>query len=194
MPEKGLVIAVAGMPGSGKSTVARIMAEILGAEFLVMGDYVRREVARRGLPLTASSVERVASELRSRMGRGAVARLMLGDLGSSLERRGVVVVDGVRSPEELDVFSSIARVCVVAVHAPPLARFKRMAERGRIGESGWEDFKLRDRANLEFGLGEVIALADYMVVNDRGMEHLEGQVAEVVEEIRVGGGKRCSRG
>ena len=191
---EGLIVAVAGMPGSGKSTVAAMIAEILGARVLVMGDYVRREVARRGLPVEAHSIESVATELRERMGKGAIARLMLDDVRRELREKGMVIVDGVRSPEELDVFSQVAPLCLVAVHSPPLVRFKRMQERGRRGESSWEVFMLRDKVNLGFGLGEVIALADYMVVNARGLDELWRQVVRVVEEISVGRGKSCSRG
>jgi len=51
-----LIIAVTGMPGSGKSTVSKALSQELSAPLFVMGDLVRDEVVRRGLPLTAEAL------------------------------------------------------------------------------------------------------------------------------------------
>jgi len=187
-----IVVAVAGMPGSGKSTVARVIAEKLGYPVIVMGDLVREEVARRGLAITAENVERVARELRELRGLGVVAEMVVERAGS-LKAEGVVV-DGVRSLEEVRVLSRLGKVYIVAVHSPPSLRFKRMKERGREGDiRSLEEFRLRDEANLELGVGSVIALADYMVVNDCSLEELILRAERVAGEIR-GASKGCSGG
>lgn len=185
-----LIVAVTGLPGSGKSTVSLELSRALQAPLYVMGDLVREEVKRRGLPLTAENVELVATELRKAYGRGAVGRLLLERL------RGVsadyVVVDGVRSPEEVEILRGLAPTCVVAVHAAPAVRLRRYLSRSRQGETDVNSFSLRDRKNLEYGVGEVIALADYMIVNEGGLDELRSQVASLAEVIRVGGWKgRC---
>lgn len=186
-----LIIAVTGMPGSGKSTVAKAISEHLGYPLMVMGDVVRGEVARRGLPLTSENVERVARELRDSLGEGAVAALMASDI-KSMESEGVVI-DGVRSPGELDVFRRLGRVCVVAVLAPPSVRIRRVSGRGRPGEARTlEDFESRDRYNLQFGVGEVIALSDYYLVNIGDIGSLVREARRVAEAIRSGRGEGCS--
>jgi len=114
-----IVVAVAGMPGSGKSTVARVIAEKLGYPVIVMGDIVREEVARRGLAITAENVERVARELRELRGPGVVAEMVVERAGS-LKAEGVVV-DGVRSLEEVRVLSRLGKVYIVAVHSPQVS-------------------------------------------------------------------------
>ncbi|MEB3780288.1 MAG: AAA family ATPase [Desulfurococcales archaeon] len=188
-----LLIAVTGMPGSGKSSVAKAIAEILGAEVYVMGDVVRREVARRGLELNTRNLEAVASELRRLYGRSAVAKLLLEEL-RGLEAE-YTVIDGLRGREEAEVFRSLGGLCIVAVHSSPLTRYRRLLARGRRDDiRGWDDFRLRDERNIEFGIGEVIALADYMIVNEGSLEDLRKASERVAVAIRDGKGKDCSGG
>ncbi len=46
-----MIIAIAGQPGSGKSTVARLLAQALGYRHYSMGDLRRQMAAERGLSL-----------------------------------------------------------------------------------------------------------------------------------------------
>jgi dephospho-CoA kinase len=56
---------------------------------------------------------------------------------------------------------------VVAVHSSPETRFRRLQERGRSDSpSDWSEFQERDRREIGWGLAELIALADEMLVND----------------------------
>ncbi len=182
-------IAVTGLPGSGKSLVARFIAEELGAPLYVMGDLVRREVKRRGLPLTYENVERVARELRERYGRAAVAQLLARELEGV---EGPVVVDGLRSVEEARLLESRGwRVVIVAVFSPRRLRASRIAARGRAGEAGDPErlVEERDRANIEFGVAEAMALADYMIVNTGGVEELEMEARRIARVAVCGEGE-----
>ncbi|MEB3773977.1 MAG: AAA family ATPase [Desulfurococcales archaeon] len=188
-----VLVLVTGMPGSGKSTISRIIARELGARVYSMGDVVRREVERRGLDVTVENVERVAEDLRRSLGKAAVAILLLEELKGSEE--DFIVVDGVRGMEEVEVLNRLGPTCIVAVHASPLTRFRRVLARSRRGDvGGWRDLVLRDRMNLRFGIGAVIALADYIIVNEHGMEEVEEEAVRVARVIRCGKGKGCGRG
>ena len=188
-----MIIVVTGMPGSGKSVVARRMAEELGWPVYSMGDIVREEVARRGLPLTSPNIERVARLLREERGPAAVAILLVERL-RGLSAPGVVI-DGARSLDEARVLGGLGRVCVVAVHASPRTRFERIMRRSRRGDAvSWEEFVERDMNNIRLGIGPLIALADYMIVNERSLEDALGEASRIAGEIRRGEGKGCSGG
>ncbi|MDM7274807.1 MAG: AAA family ATPase [Thermoprotei archaeon] len=187
-----LIIAVTGMPGSGKSSVARVLGEELGAPVLVMGDVVREEAARRGLELTPANLEIVARELRLEYGPGFVADV----IAERIKAMGVsiAVVDGVRSLSEIQSFSKLGRVCVVAVHSSPSVRLERVIARGRVGDArSVEEFKLRDRSNIALGIGEAIALADYVIVNNSSLENLLEEARRLAGEVKVAN-KDCGRG
>ncbi|MCE4603835.1 MAG: AAA family ATPase [Aeropyrum sp.] len=178
-----LIVAVTGLPGSGKSIVARAIAEELGVERVVMGDVVRREVERRGLDPTPENVERVAGELRSRLGRGAVAII----LSRELDKEKSYVLDGLRSVEEAEVFRREGwRVVVVGVFAPRRARLERILSRGRLGEHAEEALKVRDESNLRLGVGEALALADYMIVNVGSLEDLVYEAKRLARVVSCG--------
>ena len=46
-----MLITISGLPGSGKTTVARLVARELGLEHVYAGEIFRRQAQRRGIPL-----------------------------------------------------------------------------------------------------------------------------------------------
>lgn len=170
------LIVVAGMPGSGK-TLFTTIARRIGIPVVVMGDVVREEVARRGLKPTTDNLLKVAQELRDELGPNAIAILTMRRISEIASP--FVVVDGVRSLSEVATFKErFRRVVVVAIHANPRLRFERLLARGRPGDPrSWREFVERDRKELEWGLGSVIATADIMLIN-------EGSLDEFVERCR----------
>lgn len=72
-----MIISISGLPGSGKSTVAKIMAEKLGFERIYMGGILRNIAEQRGLTIlellkeaeTNSSIDEDADKIVSDLGR-----------------------------------------------------------------------------------------------------------------------------
>ncbi|BBD72592.1 hypothetical protein HS1genome_0981 [Sulfodiicoccus acidiphilus] len=50
-------------------------------------------------------------------------------------------------------------------------------------ESSVEAIERRDRENLKLGIGEVIALADFMLVNDGELDLFKRKTEELVKKI-----------
>lgn len=179
-----ILICVTGMPGSGKSVVSRIISSILNAKVISMGDVVREEAARRGMPQDIMSMTKFAEELRRKYGKDIVARMTLKyieDRGLS----GIIVIDGVRSLDEVKVFNSYGNVIIVAVHASPRTRYERLRNRGRRDDpKDWNEFLIRDNKELSFGIGNVIALADIMIINEsKSLEDLRNEVESKIKEV-----------
>lgn len=174
---KRLLICVTGMPGSGKSVVSKALAAIAD-KVISMGDAVREEARRRGLSTDLRTMMRLAQQLREEHGPAAVAKLVANMLGGE----GVYVIDGVRSLHEISVFRGLGDVLVVAVHASPRTRFARLSTRGRRDDpKTWNEFVSRDMKELEFGIGNVIALADVMLVNeDKSPEEVANEALATV--------------
>ena len=69
----GLVIAVSGLPAAGKGEFAAILANN-SIPVVSMGDMVRAEVKRRGIPEEPSVFGQIATELRKEFGEDVLAQ------------------------------------------------------------------------------------------------------------------------
>ena len=188
MCDKKILILLAGMPGSGKSVVADVGNE-LGYVTVSMGDLVREEAKKRRIPLTREAIMRLALRLREEEGDGAVAvRTVKRVKKVADEGAKKIIVDGVRSLAEVNVFKRLLsefKIILLAVHSSPRTRFKRIVERGRSDDpSRWEDFVKRDEEELRMGVGNVIALADYMIVNEEiDVDEFKRKVRKLLREL-----------
>jgi len=184
-----MIVIVTGMPGSGKSRVVRAFTR-RGFPSVSLGDIVREETVKRGLELTKENVAKVSIRLRQELGQNAVAKLAVEKVRALLEKSPLVVIDGVRSLDEVGTFRSAfpkEEIVIIAVHAPPRLRFERLKARGRHDDPlTWEEFEERDWKELKFGIGNVIAMADYMLTNDCPKEEYEKRVEALVDEITRG--------
>ncbi|AEH24609.1 AAA family ATPase [Pyrococcus yayanosii] len=181
-----MIILLTGMPGSGKGEIARAFKRA-GVPVVSMGDTVREEADKRGIPKTPEGLKALSIELRKEMGEDAIARLAIPKVRKLLEKRSVVVVEGIRSPAEVEAFRRAfprEKVLIVAVHSPPHQRFERLRRRKRSDDPRtWEEFVDRDKKELGFGIGEVIALADYMIVNDGHLEDYRLRIRELISKL-----------
>lgn len=179
------VLLLTGLPGSGKTVFSEV-ARSLGIPVITLGDVVREEVAKRGLELSQENILRVAQELRDRYGKEAIAMLAANKIIEFLKQSCLVVVDGIRSLEEVNYIKSSANaeVFVVVVHASPKVRFARLLSRGRTGDpKTWDEFVKRDFKELSWGLGNVVALADKIMVNEGSIEEFKNKVRDFLSEV-----------
>ena len=175
-----LIVAITGMPGAGKSTAAKAL-EARGFKRIVMGDVIREETRRRGLEPDAENTGKVMLELREKLGPGAVAEVCLRSLKAIKDE--VVVVDGVRSFAEVEVFKREGAVKLLAITASRDRRFRLLTERGRSdAPASRASFDDRDRRELSIGVGDAVALADESLSNERATpEEIGNRAVELVE-------------
>ncbi len=168
------------MPGSGKSIVAEVAREI-GIPVYTMGDVIREETLRRHGVVTPELMVETSKRLREEYGDEIVAVKTIEKIPSEYK---IVLIDGVRSLREVEVFKKHGEVVIIAVHASPKTRFKRLVERKRPGDpSTYEEFQKRDYTELGFGIGSVIALADYVIINETSIEEAKRKAREILFKL-----------
>ncbi|MEM0239896.1 MAG: AAA family ATPase [Candidatus Nezhaarchaeales archaeon] len=172
------LICLTGMPGAGKTVVAEV-ARSMGLKVYSMGDIVREEVLKEKKSLSWEDIKRVMFELREREGPRAVAKRVLRYMMN--EDWNVAVIEGVRSLDEIEEFKSVGEVIILAIHSSPIDRYMRLKRRAREGDpKSFEEMKERDLKELSLGLGNVIALADYMIVNDGSLEEFKERAKKIL--------------
>ena len=177
-----LVVGLVGMPGSGKSIVVET-AQQKGYEVVVMGDVVREETRKRGLELNPKNIGAVMLDLRKKGGQVAIAEKCVPRIERTESRK--VIIDGLRSLNEADVFKAhFPSFSLVAVHASPETRFNRLNRRCRSDDpDGWEVFRERDMRELGVGLGNAIAMAEYIIINEDDKKDVKAKAVEALARV-----------
>jgi dephospho-CoA kinase len=154
------------MPGAGKSTVATILHND-GFSIITMGDIIREEAIRQNLEMSDSNLGNLMLNLRKNMGPAAVAYLILKKMQRGENVTDDIVIDGIRNVAEVNVLKKMGQVKLLAVHASADMRYKHIKERGRSDVAiDHNDFKIRDKRELDIGISEAIALSDEVVSNN----------------------------
>ena len=175
------ILALVGMPGAGKSTVAGWFLE-RGIHTIRLGEVVVRELTAMGLPLTPVSEELVRQQLRQRYGKAVLASRTARQIIQQGEPTSLFVLDGLYSLTEYLFFRRVFRnrFGVLAVHASPSIRHSRLASRKVRPLTPREAYRrdLSELRNLE--KGGPIALADLLVVNESNLQELFVQLETLV--------------
>ncbi len=177
------VLCVTGMPGCGKEEFLKVAGEH-GFTVVRMGDVVREEGRKRGIGASDEAIGGFAHSEREAHGYGVWAERTLPRV-----RGERVVIDGLRGSKELEAFRRALgeSVEVVAIHAAPKVRFARLQGRSRSdAPASWEEFLVRDARELRWGLGDVIATADHMVVNEGDLGAFRAIARAVLEGVLGG--------
>ena len=151
------------MPGAGKSTIAEGLKP-KGYDIVNMGNAVREEAKKRNLESTSSNLGKLMLELREKNGPGAIAELIKPKIESSTAN--VILIDGVRSSDEIQVLRKFGNVKLLAIHASTDTRFDFLQKRGRSDDPQTKDnFDERDDRELGVGISNPIALSDDAISN-----------------------------
>jgi len=176
---KKLTIAIDGPVASGKSTVARRVAELLGYLYLDSGAMYRAlalAALRRGAALDdAAALEKLAGASRIKLERA--------ENGLRVRLDGEDVTEAIRAPE---VSQAASRVAVIAG-----VRRQLVAEQQEMGRAGGVVMEGRDIGTVVFPNAELKVYLDASLEERArrrlGDHHARGEAMELermVEEIR----------
>lgn len=152
------------MPGAGKSTIANGLKS-KNFEIINMGDAVREEAKKRKLEPTGENLGQLMLELRKKNGPGAVAELIEDRIKNS--ESDIIVIDGIRSNEEIQVLRKNGIVKLLSIHASTDTRYDFLSNRGRTDDpKSRNNFDERDSREIGVGISTPIALADESISNN----------------------------
>ncbi|MFO7570931.1 MAG: AAA family ATPase [Smithellaceae bacterium] len=172
------LIVVTGMPAAGKNIATEYAKKYQYPHFST-GDFVRAEIARRGLSADPETSASISTQLRGTDGLG-VTRMAVNE--ALKQRSDVVFLEGVRSWPEIELIRMTTPCRLVAVVAPRAMRMERIVHRGRADDSVFH-FDQRDRREIDYGVAVCIALADDYVLNTGSIEDAMEQFDRIIQAI-----------
>ncbi len=177
------VVAIVGMPGAGKSEVARVFEES-GFTRIRFGDITDEEARKRGLELSEENERHLRELLRKEHGMAAYASLNLPRIDSAREHSDVVI-DGLYSWEEYTLLRDYygESLYLVSVCSSPGTRYGRLSQRAERPLTPKEAAS-RDQAEIEnVNKGGPIAMADFTIINESSLENLRSEVQKIILEL-----------
>jgi len=175
-----LILSIVGMPGSGKTTVAKIIKKEFGACIYSSGDVIRDEIKRRGLKYTKENDEKIADWFHHGRELLIVKRLI-----KKIKkcRSNLAVVEGLRCCRQERYLESKFKVVLISVVADSSVRYKRELERRRFKTQTNKYLRERDIREKKLGLEKLIKKAEYRILNNSTEEILRKRTVEIVNRI-----------
>lgn len=177
------LIAFVGMPASGKSEASAV-ARSLGIPVVSMGDEVREEAKRRGLPPTDENIGGTGTALRRDEGMDAIAKRCIPKIRG--QTGDVVVVDGTRNMEEVNFFKKQFGddFKLIAINTPFDLRFERVKKRARSDDmTGIEELRRRDEREKGWGLEKAMGQADITLNNTHSIEEFREEIKKTLRTV-----------
>lgn len=188
-----MIIGIAGRIAAGKETLTQFLRD-QGFSYNETGALLLEVLEEQGIEGTRWNQQNLADEWRQKDGAGAIMKKFL----EKLDLNKTHIIDSLRNAGEAEYLKEQLGddFVLIAVDAPREIRFKRLVERDKPNDPKvWEDFlKVDERDNFDpdnpMGqqTGKLIEAADFVIMNDKDLEHAMNQVKEIWEEIK----KKCS--
>ncbi|MBN1389065.1 MAG: AAA family ATPase [Candidatus Thermoplasmatota archaeon] len=183
------IVAICGMPGCGKGELTEI-AKVQGIPVFSMGDVVRYHFQQYQPDQDPIGTGIYADMERKKHGQDIWARRLVHVVEAGIgPDNELVLIDGLRSVNEKELFRTRwgEEFMVLALHSSPRVRFERLKLRKRSDDpADRRTFDQRDKRELGWGIGEVIAMADIVLVNEDGLEDLREQARRFLEGRGMG--------
>lgn len=179
------IMAFVGLAGSGKSAAIEYLTE-KGFPRVYFGGIVLEEVTRRGLELNQKNEQPIREELREKEGKDFVVKRIISQIHGLIDGgQKRIVADGLYSWTEYKALKHEfpGNLTVVAIVTPKVTRKQRMAKRAHRPLTS-EEVDQRDWAEIEnIEKGGPIAVADYFIHNDKGVDNLHDKIDKIRQEI-----------
>ncbi len=183
--KNNLVLAVVGLPGTGKTEAVNYIMEQTNWPKVYLGDVTFDILKERNLPFTQENERPVREEIRAVHGMAAYAKLSMPKI-KELYKNSNVIIESMYSWEEYlllreefgDNFKALA------IYTSPKTRIERLANRPErpLTEQELIDRDFSQIENLH--QAGPIARADFTVINESDQQNLEQELDKIIKILQ----------
>jgi dephospho-CoA kinase len=171
------VFGLSGRMGSGKDTLADILI-LHGFKKYEYSDVIKEELDKANMKPTRENLRNMGNVMRERYGPDVLSKKIYEKILSDKVEN--VIVCGIMNIGEVEFFKRMEGFKLVWVEAEEETRKRRVIERDLTKDPNTgEEFKDMDNKELSTGIGEIMEMADFVIINNGTVEELEKKAREV---------------
>ncbi|MFC1598005.1 AAA family ATPase [Patescibacteria group bacterium] len=177
-----MVIGLTGPKLAGKGTTAAYLELSYGAKLYSMSGILLDISERLHLSNSRQNLIHIATGLRSTLGDDILAQVLKKDIEQAGDE--LAVIDGIRMPSEVKLFSQLDGFKLIYMSAPLENRYKRaIAREEKEGESEmtFEEFKIEEEAVTEKRIIELKDIADLVFENNGTIDELHEKIDDIMK-------------
>ena len=169
------------MPASGKTLVSSHLNK-KNIDRVHLGDFIWQYLDKKGIIKTQETGNMASLFFWSQYKDIPLAQWASKKIQNS--KKKIILLDSLRTVEELHYFRTKFKnnFKLIAIFASPSIRKEREVKRKRFADTY---FEIRDKEELTIGVGEVMALADYVIDGNKSKTLVKKQADRIFNSIKL---------
>jgi len=183
-----MIIGITGTLSAGKGTIADLLIQ-KGFKHYSVRYFLTQEIKQRGLEVNRDNMVKIANELREKNSPNYIVENLY---DKAKKAGGDCIIESIRNPGEVEALKSKGGFHLIAVDANVKLRYERaIARASSTDKISFEEFianEQREIASKELhkqNLSKCVEMADFVIINNGGLEELKARVEEIIKEVNV---------
>jgi len=176
-----IIIGLVGQIASGKGTATDYLKKKYGATSYRFSTMLRDVLDRLYVEQSRTNLQALSTFVRSSYGEDTLAKVIAEDVKN--DETDIIVVDGVRRPDDIKYLKEISGFVLVHVFADMEKRFERITKRGENADDNqktFEQFKKEHEQESELKVAEIAETATVQIDNNGDYESLYEKLDDLV--------------
>ncbi|MDD5031476.1 MAG: AAA family ATPase [Patescibacteria group bacterium] len=183
MPDKKIIIGLAGKIAAGKGTVALYLKNNYNANTYRFSTMLRDILERLHLEVNRFNMQSMSECLRQKFGEDLLAKAMANDIKSDPGK--LLVIDGVRRLDDIKYLQELPGFKLIRIETDPEIRYQRLIARSENQddqEKTYEEFMKDEQGEAELEIPKVMEHAQLAINNNSTLEELYRQIDELIKK------------